>query len=60
MDSAVIEAMRYIVDAEPKKVFSFRLDPEALRRLGQVCEAYLLYELDRGFASLDYYKRVRK
>lgn len=60
VDADVIRAMRYIVGAEPKKVFSFRLDPEALRRLGQVCEAYLLYELDRGFASLDYYKRVRK
>ena len=30
-----------------------------IRRLGQVCEAYALYELDRGFASLDYYKKVR-
>ena len=60
VDADVIRAMRYIVDAEPKKVFAFRLDAEALRRLGQVCEAYLLYELDRGFASLDYYKRVRK
>ena len=60
LDGAVIKAMRYIVDAEPKRIFSFRLDAEALKRLGQVCEAYLLYELDRGFASLDYYKKVRK
>ena len=60
VDADVIRAMRYIADAEPKKVFAFKLDAEALRRLGQVCEAYLLYELDRGFASLDYYKRVRK
>lgn len=60
VDADVIRAMRYIADAEPKKVFAFKLDAEALQRLGQVCEAYLLYELDRGFASLDYYKRVRK
>ena len=60
LDGAVIKAMRYIVDAEPKRIFSFRLDAEALKRLGQVCETYLLYELDRGFASLDYYKKVRK
>lgn len=59
VDKATIEAMRYIVDAAPKRIFAFRLDDEALRRLGQVCEAYLLYELDRGFASLDYYKKVR-
>ena len=52
--------MRYVIDAAPKRIFSFRLDDEALRRLGSVCEAYLLYELDRGFASLDYYKKVRK
>ena len=59
VDRAVIEAMRYIVDAAPKRIFSFRLDDEGIRRLGQVCEAYALYELDRGFASLDYYKKVR-
>ena len=60
VDKAVLEAMRYVIDAAPKRIFAFRLDDEALRRLGSVCEAYLLYELDRGFASLDYYKKVRK
>lgn len=56
----VLEAMRYIIDAEPKRVFSFTLPEDALTRLGRVCEAYALAELDRRFDSLEYYKRIRK
>ena len=56
---AVLAAMRYIVDADARRVFSFRLDEPALSELGEVCEAYALYQLDRSFGSLDYYKKLR-
>lgn len=59
IDAAVLDAMRYIVSAEPKRLFSFRMDEAGLKRLGRVCEAYALYELDRPFGSLDYYKKLR-
>lgn len=51
-------AMRYITMAEPKKVFSFSLEGEAFERLKNVCEGYVLAQLERGFASLDYWKSV--
>ena len=60
MDRSVIDAMRYILDADPRRVFAFRLPEAELRALGGVTEAYALYELDRAFGSLDYYKKLRK
>lgn len=60
LDAATLEAMRYIISAEPKRLFSFSLEDESMRRLSTVCEAYTLYQLDRPFGSLDYYKRVSK
>ena len=60
MDRSVIDAMRYTLDADPRRVFAFRLPEAELRALGGVTEAYALYELDRAFGSLDYYKKLRK
>ena len=60
VDRAVLSAMRYIISAEPKKIFAFELDGAAEERLASVCEAYALFELDRPFRSLDYYKNLRE
>ena len=51
--------MRYIIDADPRRVFSFRLAEPDLTQMGQVCESFTLYQLDRAFGSLDYYKKLR-
>lgn len=54
-----LAAMRHITGAELKRVFSFALDDEqAVRQLARVCERYALAQLDRGFGTLDYYKRL--
>lgn len=53
-----LAAMRYILDAEPKRFLQFSLPPEAMERLGRAAEAYLLAHLDRGFGTLDYWKRL--
>lgn len=55
----VLDAMRYIVSADPKRLYSFRVGPGTERRLASVCEAYLLTQLGRGFGTLDFYKSVR-
>ncbi len=55
----VLDAMRHIVSADPKKLYSFTVGPETERRLSKICEAYLLTQLGRGFRTLDYYKTVR-
>lgn len=60
LGAAAIDAMRYIVDAPARRVFSFTLDGDALAQLASVCETYTLLTLDRPFGSLDYYRRIRK
>lgn len=60
LNLATLDAMRYIINSEPKRLFSFKLEDESMRCLSSVCEAYTLYQLDRSFGSLDYYKRVTK
>ena len=53
-----LSAMQYIVMAEPKRIFSFSLPEEAERELGNVTEAYMTAQLERGFGALDYWKTV--
>lgn len=54
-----LDAMRFIVAAEPKRIFAFRIPPDAERVLADVCEAYLETQLERGFGTLDYWKSIR-
>ena len=51
--------MRHVVNADPKRIFSFTLGDAGLRQLARVCEEYTAMQLERGFASLDYWKKVR-
>ncbi len=53
-----LEAMRFIVSAHPKKVFSFLTEGDATKRLSGVCEAYVAAQLERSFNTLDYYKKI--
>ena len=55
---SALAAMRYITLCEPKKIFSFRLEPQALDELADIAEAYLITKLERGFSTLDFYKSL--
>ncbi len=55
----VLDAMRYIVSAGPKRLYAFSVGPETEKKLARVCEAYFLTQLGRGFGTLDFYKTVR-
>ena len=55
-----LAAARYIVSGPPKKLFSFALAEESLRRLGQATEAFLMTQQERGFRTLDYYKQLER
>mgnify|MGYP001713962135 FL=1 len=55
---AVLEAMRYICLCEPKRLFSFQIGGDAMRLLGNLTEAYLATQLERGFSTLDFYKSL--
>lgn len=56
---ASLEALRYILSANPKQLFSFSLEDEALKRLSHAAEAYLLKQTERRFSTLDYWKSVK-
>ena len=54
-----LQAMRYVVTCPPKKLYAFSLEREALRRMGDACEAFAAAQLERGFHTLDFYKSIR-
>ena len=58
VNPGVIEAMRYICLCEPKKLLAFHTGPENLKLLGNLTEAYLTTQLERGFSALDFYKSL--
>ena len=58
LSSSALEAMRHVVYGNPKRLFSFLIDGEGLGRMAQLCEAYLLTQLERGFRTLDFYKSL--
>lgn len=58
LTAGTLAAMRYIVSADPKRLFSFQLSDESLRELGDITESYLSTRLERGFHTLDLYKSL--
>ncbi len=55
---SMLQAMRYIVFCNPKKLFSFDAPVETLEQLSSVTEGYLTTQLERGFSTLDFYKSL--
>ena len=59
LDTAALNALRYIVSADPKRIFSFRLEGDSLNRLSRAAEAYVSIHLDRKFKTLEFYKQMK-
>ena len=59
LDEPALEAMRHITYGDPKHLFSFRIGEDSLKKLGNLTEAYLHAQLERGFNTLDFYKQIR-
>ncbi|MCL2391477.1 MAG: DNA repair protein RecO [Oscillospiraceae bacterium] len=53
-----LKAIRYIINCDSKKLFSFSLSDSAQRELAIMAERYLLAHLDRNFRTLDYYHKI--
>lgn len=58
VSEACVDAMRYIVSCDSKKLFCFSLAEAHLQQLANVTEAYLITQLERGFSALDFYKSL--
>lgn len=57
--AASLAALRYIISAPAKQLFSFRLDEKAQDRLMAAAERYLLSHAERSFSTLEYWKKVK-
>ena len=58
LGQAALAAMRHVISADAKKIYSFTLDEPSAERFYRACEEYVLAQLDRGFKTLDYWKSV--
>lgn len=54
-----LEAMRYIISSESKKLMSFSVSKDSEKELYRAAEEYLLTETERKFSTLDYWKKVK-
>ena len=59
LDDASLAAMRFVLDAPPKQIFSFELEGDSLVSLSFAAENYLLMQTERSFGTLDYYKQFK-
>ena len=58
LDEGSLQALRFILFSPRSRVFSFQLREGALRRLGDIAEAYVSEQMERSFRTLDYYKSI--
>ena len=54
-----LAAMRHIVHADPKKIFSFTLASGAMKRLSRATEEYMKAQLERDFKTLSFYYSIK-
>ncbi|MFI3252825.1 MAG: DNA repair protein RecO [Eubacteriales bacterium] len=55
LSPSTLSALRYIVNAPPKKIFHFALDQ--MKPLSLLAEGYLLSQLDYPFPTLEFYRK---
>ena len=54
-----LAALRHAVYGDPKRLYSFTLGGESLRRLALAAEAFVATQMERGFKTLDFYKSLQ-
>ncbi len=59
LDASALAALDYVCTAAAKRVFAFRVSSaESLAHFSAAAEAYLLNHLERGFETLENYKKL--
>ena len=58
LSDTMLSALRFIPAAPLEKAFSFAVPEKELAALNDVCERFLLYRLNRGFHTLDFYHNL--
>ncbi len=57
LEDEALAAMRYLISAPAKRIFSFHLEGKALANLSRASELYLQAHAERSFPTLAYYKQ---
>lgn len=60
LSKGILAAMRHILYSELEKLFSFTLPENALLRLGEITQKYIIVQLDKQFDTLDFYYSIIK
>ncbi len=58
LNPTLLYALRYIVYSDVSVIYGFKASEDVIYKLSLLCERYILSHLDRGFSTLDYYKRI--
>ena len=58
LSPAVLEAIKFTINAPIGRFLSFKIKEDELRPFSVVCEKYLLSHIEHGFKSLDYYNSL--
>jgi len=58
LDAPALAALRYVAYGNPRRLFSFTLPPGSQNLFSNVCESFLLSQLERGFRTLEFYKSI--
>ena len=58
LSKGALDAVRYIIGCDYKKLFAFSLGETALREITAAAEEYLLEQLDRRFRTLEFFKQL--
>ena len=59
LDSQSLAALRYVIAAPARQLFSFRLEGKGLKLLSDAAEEYLCQHAERNFQTLEYWKKVK-
>ena len=58
IDAGALAAINHVNTCDLKRIFSFSLGEESLKKLSAVSEAYLMRHFDRRFSTLSFYKSL--
>ncbi len=59
LDIGLIKALRHIAFSDFEKIYSFKMDENALPDLSYITEKYLLSKLQRNFKTLEFYNSIK-
>lgn len=60
ISAGMLSAMRYILSADEKKLFSFEVSKEVEEGLCYICETYLTEKNEKKYKTLEYYKKIKR